>query len=60
MITLEDLARQCLEQHYFIGHDGLLYTPVGRAARSSLRVGRAVFPSESVIAEMQRQARVGT
>lgn len=52
---IKELARKYLEQHYFIGSDGLLHTPVGRTARSTIRIGRTVFPAASLIAEMQRQ-----
>jgi hypothetical protein len=55
MQQMKDLARQYLDQAYFIGGDGLLYTPVGRAARSTIRVGRTVYPAAPLIAEMQRQ-----
>lgn len=58
MTELKKLARQYLEQHYFIGSDGLLHTPVGRTARSTVRVGRTTYPASSLIAEMQRQAKV--
>ncbi len=54
---IKELARQYLEQHYFVGSDGLLHTPVGRTARATVRVGRTVFPAASLIAEMQRQTR---
>ena len=58
MTELEDLARQYLDQHYFIGHDGLLYTPGGRAARSTIRFGRKVYPAAHLVAEMRRQNTV--
>ncbi len=57
MKELEDLARKCLEQHFFVGSDGLLHTPLGRTARSTIRVGRTVYPATHVIAEMRRQAQ---
>ena len=57
MTPLKDLARQYLEQAYFIGADGLLYTPFGRAARSTIRVGRTIYPAAPLIAEMQRQVK---
>lgn len=57
MTELKDLARQYLEQAYFVGADGLLYTPFGRAARSTIRVGRTIYPAAPLIAEMQRQLR---
>jgi hypothetical protein len=56
MIRLQELARQYLDQRYFVGRDGLLYTPVGRAARNIIRVGRTVFPAAALIAEMKRQS----
>ena len=59
MTDLKKLARQYLEQHYFIGSDGLLHTPVGRTARSTVRVGRTIYPAASLIAEMQRQVKIG-
>ena len=58
MTQIKDLARKYLEQHYFIGSDGLLHTPVGRTARNTVRVGRTVYPAASLIAEMQRQMRL--
>ncbi|MGD8958025.1 MAG: hypothetical protein PVJ03_11875 [Chromatiaceae bacterium] len=58
MTQMKDLARQYLDQAYFIGGDGLLYTPVGRAARSTIRVGRTVYPAAPLIAEMQRQIEI--
>jgi len=58
MTRLKDLARQYLEQAYFIGGDGLLYTPTGRAARSTIRVGRTIYPAGPLIAEMQRQVNL--
>lgn len=59
MTQLSELARKYLEQHYFIGSDGLLHTPVGRTARSTIRVGRKVYPAAPLIAEMQRQSKAG-
>ena len=59
MTQLKDLARQYLDQAYFIGGDGLLYTPLGRAAHSTIRVGRMVYPAAPLIAEMQRQIKKG-
>ncbi len=59
MTQLKDLARQYLDRAYFIGGDGLLYTPVGRAARSTIRVGRTVYSAAPLIAEMQRQMKKG-
>lgn len=59
MTQLKELARQYLEQHYFIGSDGLLHTPVGRTARCTVRVGRTVYPAAPLIAEMQRQMKLG-
>lgn len=55
MTQLHELARKYLEQHYFIGSDGLLHTPLGRTARGTIRVGRTVYPVAPLIAEMQRQ-----
>lgn len=52
---IKELARKYLEQHYFVGSDGLLHTPVGRTARSTIRIGRTVYPAASLIAEMRRQ-----
>lgn len=57
MTQIEELARHYLEQHYFVGSDGLLHTPMGRTARSTIRVGRKVYPAAPLIAEMQRQMR---
>lgn len=59
MTELKELARQYLEQHYFIGCDGLLYTPSGRAARGTVRVGRQVYLAAHLIAEMKRQSKAG-
>lgn len=58
MTQIEDLARHYLDRAYFIGGDGLLYTPVGRAARSTIRIGRMVYPAAPLIAEMQRQIKI--
>lgn len=58
MTRLQDLARKYLEQDYFIGYDGMLYTPGGRAARDTIRVGRRTYPAAHLVAEMQRQIRV--
>jgi hypothetical protein len=54
------LARQYLAQHYTVGADGLLYTPLGRAARSTIRFGRVMYPAAQVIAEMQRLQKTST
>lgn len=59
MTQLKELARRYLEQRYFVGSDGLLHTPVGRTSRSTVRVGRTVYPAAPLIAEMQRQSQVG-
>jgi len=58
MIELKDLARQYIEQYYFVGYDGLLYAPGGRAARSTIRVGRQVYQASHLVAEMKRQSKV--
>ncbi|MCB1723741.1 MAG: hypothetical protein KDJ39_08610 [Gammaproteobacteria bacterium] len=60
MNQLQDLARNFLEQHYFVGGDGLLYTPGGRAARSTIRIARRIFPTSHVVAEMRRQSKQRT
>lgn len=57
MTSLQELARKYLEQRYYIGRDGLLYTPLGRAARHTIRVGRTVYSAALLIAEMQRQTK---
>ena len=55
MTQIAALARQYLEQHYFVGSDGLLHTPRGRVARSTIRIARRVYPVGPLIAEMRRQ-----
>lgn len=57
MTELRELAQRYLEQHYFVGSDGLLHTPSGRVARDTIRVGRTTFPAASLVAEMQRQMK---
>lgn len=54
MTQIQEIAQRYLEQHYFVGNDGLLYTPVGRVARDTIRLGRSTFPAASVAAEMRR------
>lgn len=57
MTQIQEIAQRYLEQHYFVGSDGLLYTPFGRVARDTIRIGRATFPAASVAAEMKRLAK---
>jgi hypothetical protein len=59
MTQIEQLARQYLERRYFVGSDGLLHTPSGRTARSTVRVGRTVYPTAPLVAEMRRQMQAG-
>lgn len=58
MTPLQQLAQQYLDQRYYIGRDGLLYTPLGRAARQTIRIGRSTQPAAPLIAEMQRRRHV--
>jgi hypothetical protein len=55
MTKLEELALRHLEQGYFVDSDGLLCTPLGRAAWSTVRVGRERYPSKTLATEMRRQ-----
>lgn len=58
MTQLEQLARQYLQQRYFVDSDGLLHTPVGRIARSTVRIGRTVYEAGPLAAEMRRQMKL--
>jgi hypothetical protein len=55
--TIDDLADHLLQRHYFVGTDGMLYTPSDKAAYRVVREGRRDLPTTVVVAALQRKAR---
>lgn len=53
--AVDDTLSQLLRRLYFVGMDGVLYTPIARAADRTVRVGRCDRLAAAVVVPMQRQ-----